>query len=70
MLGQHPPVGLRDRDGDMAMAEVDPGDFAPGRRWDEQCRRTATTEAGLHPVFGDEPFCKQILHTFGDCATR
>jgi hypothetical protein len=70
VLGQHPPAGLCDRDGNMAMAEVDSGDFAPGRGWDEHRRRTATTEAGLHPVFGDQPFCQQILHAFGDCAAR
>ena len=52
------------------MAEVDSGDFAPGRGWDEHRRRTATTEAGLHPVLGDQSFCQQILHAFGDCAAR
>jgi hypothetical protein len=52
----------------MAVAEVDSGDCAPSRGWDEHRRRTATTEAGLHPVLRDQLFCQQILDAFGDCA--
>jgi hypothetical protein len=70
VLGKHPPARLRDRDGNMAMAEVDTGDFATGRGRDEHRRRTATTEAGVHPLFGDQPFSQQVLHAFGDCAAR
>jgi hypothetical protein len=53
VLGKHPPAGLRDRDRNMAMAEVDSSDVAPNCGWDEHCRRSATTEDGLHPLLGD-----------------
>jgi hypothetical protein len=52
------------------MAEVDSSDVAPNCGWDEHCRRSATTEDGLHPLLGDQPFCQQSLHAFGDCAAR